>query len=359
MPEGTVSLPHKFADRLRLELDSVPPQLTDLDRDIWREELDEFVPQDVFDVHTHVYRGESGERSGPVAGPPAAPNDGESLDSDWAALDACDAALMPGRRVRRLCFPFPFPSGTDLQAANRFVAEQVRLDPESRALMLVHPSMAERDLEQLIARHGFVGLKPYRFFSRTGDTVDCRIDDFLPAHHVRVADRHGLIVMLHLARRHAVADPLNLEDLRKLSGDYPRAKWVLAHCARSYSAWAIERAAAALRGLPNVWYDTSSVCESDAIEALCSAVGVERVMYGSDDLPVGVQRGKYIAFGRAWAFLSEKNHRLDLSHCDGRMTFTRYEQLRAMRRAAARLNLSRTQIEDLFFHTAAKLVASV
>ena len=62
-------------------------------------------------------------------------------------------------------------------------------------------------------------------------------------------------------------------------------------------------------------------------------------MYGSDDIPVGVLRGKYIAFGFAWAYLSPSNHSLNLSHCDGRMTFTRYEQLRAMRRAARRLGM--------------------
>ena len=36
-------------------------------------------------------------------------------------------------------------------------------------------------------------------------------------------------------------------------------------------------------------------------------------MYGSDDIPVGVLRGKYIAFGCAWAYLSETNHSLNLS----------------------------------------------
>jgi len=89
-----------------------------------------------------------------------------------------------------------------------------------------------------------------------------------------------------------------------------------------------------------------------------AAVGPERVMYGSDDLPVGVLRGKYVAFGYAWAYLSETNHRLDLSHCEPRMTFTRYEQLRAMRRAAIRLGLTRGQIEDLFYETARGLIAT-
>jgi glutamate-1-semialdehyde 2,1-aminomutase len=135
-------------------------------------------------------------------------------------------------------------------------------------------------------------------------------------------------------------------------------KWILAHCARSYSAWPIERVAAKLRELPNVWYDTSSVCESDAIEALLATVGADRVMYGSDDLPVGVLRGKYVTFGYAWAYLSPGNHSLDLSHCAGQMTFTRYEQLRAMRRACQRQALTRPQIEGLFSSTALRLVDS-
>jgi glutamate-1-semialdehyde 2,1-aminomutase len=88
-----------------------------------------------------------------------------------------------------------------------------------------------------------------------------------------------------------------------------------------------------------------------------AGVGPERVMYGSDN-PVGVGRGKYIAFGYAWSYLSEKNHSLGLSHCNPQMTFVLYEQLRAMRRAAMRLGLTPTQIEDLFCNTAARLVES-
>jgi glutamate-1-semialdehyde 2,1-aminomutase len=94
------------------------------------------------------------------------------------------------------------------------------------------------------------------------------------------------------------------------------------------------------------------------MDALYTAVGVERVMYGSDDIPVGVLRGKYVSFGFAWAYLSEKNHSLNLSHCESRMTFTRYEQLRAMQRAARRLGMTRVQTEALFHDTAVALVAA-
>lgn len=333
-------------------------EITDVDRRIWQEELDEFVPSRVFDVHTHVYCWDFNTDP--------AKNTGRLYDqigstypvSDWQRLDCCDQLLMPGRQVSRLSFGFPFPDGCDFQAANRFVAQETASDPTSAGLMLVHPRMTEGDLEEQIDNFNLIGFKPYRYYATTGDPVECRINDMLPEHQIAVADRHGLLVMLHLPKRNAVADPENIADLGRLTERYPNVRWILAHCARSYSAWPIERVAAELRALHNVWYDTSSVCESDAMEALLATVGVDRVMYGSDDLPVGVLRGKYITFGYAWAYLSPDNQSLDLSHCNGRMTFTRYEQLRAMRRACQRLDLTRRQIEDLFSNTAQRLVES-
>ncbi len=332
-------------------------KLNDLDQHIWDEELDPFVPSRVFDIHTHVYRWEFNTDPHKDSGPDAMVCR-QFPESTWAALDACDATLMPGRQVHRLAFPFPFRSSCDFAASNQFVAEESRHDSNSGALMLVHPSMTAERIEAQLVKHCFLGFKPYRFYSTTGDADECRITDFLPEHQIELAHQHHLIIMLHMAKRRGIADLQNIEDLERFSQEYPNVKWVLAHCARSYSAWAIEKAANRLRQLPNIWYETSSVCESDAIEALIAGVGPERVMYGSDDIPVGVSRGKYIAFGYAWAYLSETNHSCDLSHCDGRMTFVRYEQLRAMRRAAIRLGLSRQQIEDLFHNTAVQLRGS-
>lgn len=338
---------------------AAPLQLTDLDRRIWAEELDDFVPQRIFDVHTHIYDWnhylEDNKAQSPYAG---------LLGITWkfancTLANACDAALMPGREVHRLSFPFPFPHPCDFDSANRFLADELRSDPGSAGLMLVHPQMNADEVEDCVTRNGFVGFKPYRNYAVSGDIQNCRIGEFMPERLIEVAHRRQLLIMMHVSKRDAIADPDNIADLLDLCQRYPGAKWILAHCARSYSSWAIERAAPRLRDLSNVWYDVSSVCESDAMVALMNGVGPERVMYGSDDIPVGVLRGKYIAFGYAWAYLSESNHQLGLPHCDPRMTFTRYEQLRAMRRAANAVGLNRTEIERLFHDTARALIDSV
>lgn len=330
-------------------------QPNDLDRRIWEEELDGFVPARVFDVHTHIYRWAFNLNPDKENGP-YAPSIGRYFPEVTTELaDAVDAALMPGRQMQRLAFPFPFAGQCDFEGSNAYVANEAAKSTDSAALMLVHPGMGEAEILDTLRRTGAIGLKPYLVYATNQDRAEAGITDFLPEHQIALADRLGLIVMMHLSKRRAISDPENISEMLRLSEKYPRVRWILAHCARSYSAWAIEKAASSLRGLPNVWYDTSTVCEADALDALYNGVGVDRVMYGSDDM-IGPMRGKYIAFGFAWAFLSESNHQLSLSHCDGRPTYIRYEQLRAMKRGARQLGLTTAQREALFHDTARDLV---
>lgn len=333
-------------------------EVTDLDRQIWEEELAHFVPTKIFDVHTHIHRWASNLDPNKENGPLKDTIGTHFPEASWQVANAVDRALMPGRSVQRLAFPFPFPPPCDFSASNTYVAAEVRTNPASAGLMLVHPDMSATEVETTIARTGLIGLKPYLVYATVDDPADASITDFLPEHQIAVADRLGLLIMMHVSKRDAISDPDNIREIMRLSEKYPNAKWILAHCARSYSAWAIEKAAAQLRGLPNVWYDTSSVCESDALDALYNGVGMDRVMYGSDDL-IGPMRGKYIAFGRSWAYLSPTNHALGLSHCDGRMTFTRYEQLRAMKRGVRQVGLSKAQQQALFHDTARNLIDAV
>ena len=304
----------------------------ELDLRIWEEELEPLLPERIFDIHTHVFKWEF-DLNPPSDAPFFVEARRRFPTVGREALAAADAVLLPGRRVRRLAFPFPFAPRCDFDGSNVWAAQQAAESGDLRALMLVHPSMAPDAVDATVEKSGFLGFKPYRFYSTTGDPVECRITDFLPEGQLEVADARGLLVMLHLSKRHGIANSENLADLGRLSERFPNIKWILAHCARSYYPAPIREAAEVLRNLKTAWYDVSSVCDSDAISTLIDVVGIDRVMYGSDDLPVGAMRGKYVTFGRGWAFLGEYNHSLDLGHCDGRMTFVRYEQLRAMLRA--------------------------
>lgn len=329
-------------------------ELHDIDRQIWEEELADFVPQTLYDAHTHVFdwRPDSTEVHSTA---PVDASHGVSPLADWAALNAIDDALLPGRTVHRITFPSPLQAAPP-EETNAFTARQVAADPQSVALMHVRPDMTDEYVAAQIKRFGFRGFKPYRMHSVTGDVVECRITDYLPEAQIAVADRFGLMIMLHMAKRRAIADPENLADLERLTAKYPRVQWVLAHCARSYYDRPLLMAADRLKRMANLWYEISSVCDSDAMDVLLSIGGPDRVMYGSDDVPVGITRGKYITFAYAWAELNQRNCSFNLSHCDGRMTFVRYESLRAFRRACRRHGYGAPEIKKLFHSNAKNLI---
>jgi glutamate-1-semialdehyde 2,1-aminomutase len=328
-----------------------------LDLQIWEEELSDFVPKNIYDIHTHIYRWafnlDIKKNSGPYS------YQGKYFSEVTMELaDYVDKIMMPDRTVSRLSFPFPYNYPCDFESSNKYVSNEVLKKKGSSGLILVNPKMNEEEVEIMLIKSNAIGFKPYRVYSETGDSVNAKITDFMPENQIKIANKYGLIIMMHLSKKDAIADNENILDLIFLSEKYPKVKWILAHCARSYSAWAIEKAAKKLRNLKNIWYDCSTVCESDALDALYSGVGIEKVMYGSDDM-IGPMRGKYIAFGKAWTGLTPYNHSLNLSHCDDRMTFIRYEQLRAMKRGARQIGLSNKQKEALFHDTAYNLVDSV
>jgi glutamate-1-semialdehyde 2,1-aminomutase len=323
--------------------------LREIDGQIWLEELTGFIPQEIFDAHTHLY---------PLTQAESCYHREIYPVSTWAMLEEIDSQLLPGRTVHRLSFGDPLrPDAQD--QVNDFVAQEVKADPASAALMLVRPETSVQAIEDQIRRNGFLGFKPYCAFSSTGDTVECRIIDFLPEFQIEIANHYGLMVMLHLSKSRAISDPENLSDLESLTAKYPRVKWILAHCARSYYDRPLLKAKDRLKQIPNLWYEISSVCDTDAMATLLEIAGAERVMYGSDDLSVGVTRGKYITFGYAWAELNESNHSLGLSHCRPDMTLVRYESLRALSRACQRWNFGPTQNNKIFYENAKALIDQV
>ena len=333
------------------EGEELPVVLQRLDRQIWEEELSRFVPQRIFDAHCHMYRREF-DLNYRAAQSSRTDFTTETVwrDCDLEVVRKAESVVMPGRTITRLAFPFPFRR-CDFEGSNQFIANQVDKEPGSAALMLVEPGMSSVRVEKTILRHRLLGLKPYPSYCVR---QECRITDFLPEHQIAIADRYGLLIMLHVGMKKSFADKRNLDDLLRLTERYPRAKWILAHGARSFAPFPIEKAAPKLRGIPNIWYEVSAVCAMESFDALFSGVEIDRILYGADSGDVGFGRGKIVFYGQSWGDLTPRTNNLG-----GQLTFYLYEQLRAMRKAALRIGLTRKQIEDIFFSTADRLVGSV
>ena len=331
-------------------------QVNDLDRRIWQEELDEFVPKRMWDMHSHLgldrFNLDPDKDKARSAMLNAATLE---KSATMETLQKCNALLYPGRSVIPFVLPFPHRH-CDCVNQNEWAAEQVKSVPGSVCTMVVKPDMAAALVDSQIRKHRFIGFKPYMWYATVEHWRESRITDFLTEQHLEVANQYGLIMALHVSKRMAISDLDNLVDLAGLARKYPRLRWLLLHNARSYSSWAIERAAPKLRDIPNVWFESSSVCEADSFYATFSLLGANRFCYGTDDIPVGITRGKYIAWGYGWEQMDANNFPVKALHCDARMTFVRFEMLRALRRAARYAGLSRSQIDDIFYGNANRLV---
>ncbi len=332
-------------------------RMLDIDRQIWEEELEAFVPKHIFDAHIHIFKKEH------CLDPDDLPQHPSWLGKvefkmDLSLLKEYYKVFLPNREIHYLLMGFPFMHCA-FDPMNIFAASEASKDPLSLSSMVVHPRMQPEEVVTMIEKYGFVGLKPYRSYSIIGDTVECSIIDMLPEPFIEIADEKHLLITLHLGKRKGIADPENTREIIRLTKRYPNIQWVLAHCARSFNPCFLEKAIEQIRDIPNMWYDISAVCESSVFEILLRKGSLKRILYGSDNLPVGADRGKYIAFGHGWALLHEDNHSFDLSHCNSQMTTVLYEQLRALRRAVYDVGLDKNRVEDIFYNNAIRLLEKV
>ncbi|AMV20863.1 amidohydrolase family protein [Planctomyces sp. SH-PL14] len=315
--------------------------LTDFDRELFQRELNSFVPPVLFDAHAHWYRADHfppEARPGLVAsGPPVA--GGEAFDREMEKIT-------PGRKTEGLFFPYPHAQ-VDVDAENEFLFEELKRRPGSRGQMLITPQQDPEFLRETVRRCGFVGLKCYHVYSSRRPTFDSLIEEYLPEPQVAVAHDEGLSITLHMVRSRALADRANQETIRRYCERYPNMRLILAHAARGFNVHHTIEGIESLRGLGNVWFDTSAVTDSGAIEAILRVFGPSRVLYGSD-FPVSHLRGRCISLGDSFLWISAANTQLDVPYGRIELALVGHESLRTLKVAAMSTGLSDAEVEAIF-----------
>ncbi|MCP4641732.1 MAG: aminotransferase class III-fold pyridoxal phosphate-dependent enzyme [bacterium] len=311
--------------------------------------LADFLPDEVFDAHTHVFRT---EHLDPV--PPMAAEDwpeGVTLDV-WR--EQVGELLAPARLTGGLILPWPSAKG-DTIAENLYVADQVEGNPGSRAMALVSPDSDRDALRELVARPHVAGLKPYHVYAAKEPTFQAALDEFLPEWAWALADEFGLAITVHLVRDRALADPDNLDVIQRMCRAYPRAKLVLAHAARGFHAPNTVETIGALRGLDNVWFDTSAVCESAAMLAILDEFGPRKLMWGSDFV-VSHDRGRCVTMGDNFAWLNPEKESDGEDGVSCHTYAVGVEALLAMKQTADLYGLNRDDMADIFCRNAHRML---
>lgn len=311
--------------------------------------LQRFLPDEVFDAHAHIYRvaDARGHEAGVFAEGPA-----EVTLSQWRRHVG---QQMGASRVRDgLFFPYPV-AGCDLPASNEFLVAQLKSAPASRGLLLMAPDTPQETLRRHLADPQIVGLKPYHVFSSHRPTFQSSILDFAPEWAWRLAHERQLILMLHIVRQHALADPDNQQTLRALCARYPGARLVLAHAARGFNARDTVEGITALRGLQNVWFDTSCVCEPAAFTAILREFGPRRLLWGSD-FPISERRGKCVTIGDAFSWINPPRIDTAPTSPECPTLLVGLESLRAAIDAVQQLGLDAKDVRDIFCDNALRLL---
>ncbi len=322
--------------------------VTDRDKELFDRELNSFVPNRIFDAHAHWYRVEDFAADSV----PALARTGPAI-AGAAAFDEAIEQLIPNRPTDGLFFPFPHVT-MNTERANQFLYEQLLQRPSSRGQMLITPDLDPELIRETVRRCGFVGLKCYHVYSSRARTFDSLIEEYLPESQVQVAHEQGLSITLHIVRSRALADPGNQATIRRYCQTYPNMRLILAHAARGFNAHHTILGIDSLKGLDNVWIDTSAVTDCGAIEVVINQLGHQRVLYGSD-FPVSHLRGRCVALGDSFLWISSENTQLDVPYADLQLALVGHESLRALKVAAMSTRMTDTQVEDIFRHNALKL----
>jgi glutamate-1-semialdehyde 2,1-aminomutase len=326
--------------------------LREQDREVFARELDSFVPPRVFDAHCHLYRARFWPDPKPSYvqdGPPDVTLDVYRAHMQW---------IVPGREVHALHMAYPARGLTleSIAAGNEWVAAQTAPDPLGRAHLMVSPDLDPEFVRQEGRRLGMCGLKVYAAFAPREDYYQAELPEYLPEPFVRVCHEEGWSVTLHLVRSRGVADASNQHWLRHYCTTYPQMQLILDHCARGFSPYHVLEGLPPLADLPNLWLDTSAVCNATALGVALDVVGPRRLMYGSD-FCVSHLRGTNYPVGDTFQWVYEDDGPPAPAYADGfTWPLVGIEHLRAARTACQLAKLTDAQIEDYFWGNAARLL---
>lgn len=342
-------------------------ELKELDHEFYKEKLENFLPDNIIDIHTHVWReellaGEKGENDRTVNWPSmvASENSIEDLLETYKLM-------FPGKKVVPLIFA-TLPVQDEFDALNAYVNESAE-KYHVPSLIYSDPQWTADIFEKKIIAGNFLGAKSYLTQAPSYlPTAEIRIYDYFPHHQLEIMNKHGWIVMLHIPRNQRLKDPVNLAQMIEIEKKYPNIQLIIAHVGRAYCNEDVGSAFEMLSKTEKMAFDFSANCNLWVLEQLIQTVGPKRILFGSD-MPILRMRtkritenGKYINLvpKDAYGDVSSDSHMREVEGQEAEtLTFFMYEEIDAFRQAAENIGLSTQDIEDIFYNNAAKILGNV
>lgn len=270
-----------------------------LDPQFYAHEIAPFLPPRILDFHAHTWSADNWKErpweSGTAGGRYMV------TDAFYAPeqLLADGRACFPDRSYEAVCFGYPTPAA-DWEKDTAYVAAAAQAHAALWPLLVAGPALgiSRTRYERALDDGGFYGFKV--FLNWQGDAYgDTRIEEMIGPVERALANERRLVLLLHVPRRGRLADPDVQAGVRWLAGECPEAVIVLAHCGRCYLPGEMKAAIGCLRGLDNVWLDTSMVMDPLVLQIALNEIGPGRLLFGSD-FPVAAMRGRRVRVLDHW-----------------------------------------------------------
>lgn len=334
------------------------------DKQYYEENLRDFLPDTFIDCHTHIWLDSHNK---PV-------EVGEHRSCGWPEMVAPDNScedlmetnelLFPDKKVISVLYGQPFLH-IDLKKNNAYVAacaEKYGLP----ALYITYPTQSIEEIEAEMAAHPcFKGLKVYLEFAPSYiPSAEIRIYDFLPPQQLALADKHGWVVQLHIARPKRLADPVNYIQLKEIEDNYPNLQLIVAHLGRAYADEDVGGALDYLKDTKKTIWDFTANTNENVMRRVLEQFGPDRFIYGTD-FPIfrmkarrTVENGFYINEIPEGSLgdVSSDSHMREIPYPEAdKITFFIYEEILSCKRACESLGLTKKDVEKIFYATSARI----
>ena len=183
-------------------------------------------------------------------------------------------------KVYQVVMAFPF-RGTNIKKANEWLLKETEGGGGFLPFFILPPGndMLEQTKKNLEAGHYFgIGEMHPEFVSPRAENIRGK-RGYLSEEILEVINKQELPIIIHLP-----SHLLNhVEEIKKLSIDYPKLKIVLAHMGLVQVL--TPRSKEALKevvNLPNVYFDTSTVTDKEVFAYVLKESGAEKILFASD-----------------------------------------------------------------------------